>query len=160
MASDMPRVDYLNDPGAPKANSIVCAVSAVLADDDGWILLIRRTDNNYWSIPGGGVEPGESVSQATAREVREETGIECEVTGLIGIYSDPGHVAAYDDGEVRQEFSICFTAQILRGTLQTSEESSEVRFASPQEVAEYKIHPSIRIRIQHYQERHPDPYIG
>jgi ADP-ribose pyrophosphatase YjhB (NUDIX family) len=121
----MPRVDYLNDPEAPQANSVVPAVSAIVPDGDGRILLIRRTDNNYWSIPGGGLEPGESVRQATVREVMEETGIACEVTGLVGIYSDPNHVAAYDDGEVRQEFSICFTTRMLGGTIATSEESSE-----------------------------------
>lgn len=71
----MPRADYLNDPEAPPANSVVPAVSAIVPDEDGRILLIRRTDNNYWSIPGGGLEPGESVRQAAAREVLEETGI-------------------------------------------------------------------------------------
>ena len=66
----MARTDYLNDPAAPKANSIVPAVSVVVPDGQGRILLIRRTDNNYWSIPGGGMEPGESVRQAASREVR------------------------------------------------------------------------------------------
>lgn len=160
MTSKMPRTDYLNDPDVPAANSIVCAVSAVVPDDRGRILLIRRTDNGYWSIPGGGVEPGEPVSQAVTREVKEETGIDCRVTGLVGIYSDPGHVAAYDDGEVRQEFSICFTAQILGGTTRTSAESSEVRFANVDEIADHKIHPSIRLRIQHYFDRRDGPYIG
>jgi len=156
----MPRIDYLNDPSAPRANSIVCAVTALVPDRHGRILLIRRTDNDYWSIPGGGIEPGESVSQATAREVKEETGIDCEVTGLSGIYSDPNHVAAYDDGEVRQEFSICFIAQVLGGVVSTSEESSEVKFVIPDELIEYKIHPSIRLRIQHYLEKRSEPYIG
>ena len=156
----MPRVDYLNDPDAPEANSVVPAVSAIVPDIDGRILLIRRTDNNYWSIPGGGVEPGESVSQATAREVMEETGIDCEVTGLVGIYSDPNHVAAYDDGEVRQEFSICFITRMLGGMVTTSRESSEVRFVSPDEISGCKMHPSIRLRIQHYLEKRAVPYIG
>jgi ADP-ribose pyrophosphatase YjhB (NUDIX family) len=83
----MPRTDYLDDPRAPKANSIVPAVSAIVPDSEGRILLIRRTDNGYWAIPGGGVEPGESVSQATAREVKEETGFDCEVVGIVGVYS-------------------------------------------------------------------------
>ena len=112
----MTRTDYLNDPNAPKANSIVPAVSAIVTDEQGGILLILRTDNGYWSIPGGGLNPGESVAEATAREVKEETGIDCQVTGLVGIYSDPNHVAAYDDGEVRQEFSICFTTRMTGGT--------------------------------------------
>ncbi len=156
----MPRVDYLNDPDAPPANSVVPAVSAIVPDSDGRILLIRRTDNNYWSIPGGGLEPGESVRQATAREVMEETGIACEVTGLIGIYSDPNHVAAYDDGEVRQEFSICFIARMLGGTLTTSQESSEVRFVPATDILGYQMHPSIRLRVQHYLDGQAEPYIG
>src|SRR6266446_9414652 len=153
----MARIDYLNDPDAPKANSIVPAVSAIVTDDKDGILLILRTDNNYWSIPGGGVKPGESVKEATAREVKEETGIDCEVTGLVGIYSDPNHVAAYDDGEVRQEFSICFTTQMLGGTETTSRESSEVRFASADEISGFEMHPSIRLRVQHYLEKRPTP---
>jgi 8-oxo-dGTP pyrophosphatase MutT (NUDIX family) len=154
------RIDYLNDPSAPKANSIVPAVSAIVTDQHGGILLILRTDNNYWSIPGGGVKPGESVKEAAAREVKEETGIDCEVTGLVGIYSDPGHIAAYDDGEVRQEFSICFTTRMLGGTERTSVESAEVRFVPPQDLQSYDMHPSIRLRIQHYLDQRPKPYIG
>lgn len=156
----MTRIDYLNDPDAPEANSIVPAVSAIVTDEQDRILLIRRTDNNYWSIPGGGVNPGESVSGAAAREVKEETGIYCQVIGLIGIYSDPNHVAAYDDGEVRQEFSICFTTRTLGGSIRTSAESSDVRFVSPGAISDLSIHPSIRLRIQHYLEKRPEPYIG
>lgn len=156
----MPRTDYFEDPEAPKANSIVAAVSAIVPDDQERILLIRRTDNNYWSIPGGGIEPGESARNAVAREVSEETGFDCEVTGLVGIYSDPNHVAAYDDGEVRQEFSICFTARIIGGAARTSDESSEVSFVPIDVTAEYAIHPSIRLRIQHYFEKRASPYIG
>ena len=156
----MARTDYLDDPAAPRANSIVPAVSVVIIDGQGRILLIRRTDNNYWSIPGGGIEPGESVRQAASREVMEETGINCEVTGLVGIYSNPGHVAAYEDGEVRQEFSICLTARILDGSPRTSSESSEVRFVPATDIASYDIHPSIRMRIGHYLEGRDVPYIS
>ena len=156
----MGRTDYLNDPAAPKANSIVPAVSVVVPDGQGRILLIRRTDNNYWSIPGGGMEPGESVRQAAVREVREETGINCEVTGLVGIYSNPGHVAAYTDGEVRQEFSICLTARILDGSPRTSSESSEVRFVPVADITRYDIHPTIRMRVGHYLEDRDAPYIS
>jgi ADP-ribose pyrophosphatase YjhB (NUDIX family) len=156
----MVRIDYLDDPAAPKANSIVPAVSAIVPDSKGGILLIRRTDNNYWSIPGGGVEPGESVSQAAIREVKEETGIECEISGLVGIYSNPSHVAAYDDGEIRQEFSICFTTRLLGGIARTSDESSAVQFVPPADISGYDIHPSIRMRIDHYLDQRATPYIG
>ncbi|EME52749.1 NUDIX hydrolase [Amycolatopsis decaplanina] len=145
----MARVDYYNDPNAPKANSIAVAVSAFIQDDEGRILMIRRTDNDLYSIPGGQLELGETLSQAAVREVREETGIECEVTGVIGLYSNPNHVIAYDDGEVRQEFSICFRADPLSGVLRASDESSEVRWVSSAELADLNIHPSIQLRLGH-----------
>jgi ADP-ribose pyrophosphatase YjhB (NUDIX family) len=145
----MTRVDYYNDPNAPKANSIAVAVSAFIQDNKGRILMIRRTDNDLYSIPGGQLELGETLAEAAVREVREETGIECEVTGVIGLYSDPKHVIAYDDGEVRQEFSICFRAHVTGGTLRTSNESSEVLWSKPKELEQIKIHPSIKLRLQH-----------
>src|ERR1700754_3368523 len=104
-------------PNAPKANSIVPAVTAVVENDNGELLMIERTDNGLWALPGGAQDLEESVIDAVRREVKEETGIDVEVTGLSGIYSDPRHVIAYDDGEVRQEFSLCFYASPTGGSL-------------------------------------------
>ncbi|MFJ1760736.1 NUDIX hydrolase [Amycolatopsis sp. NPDC088138] len=145
----MTRVDYYNDPNAPKANSIAVAVSAFIQDDEGRILMIRRTDNDLYSIPGGQLELGETLTQAAVREVREETGIECVVTEVIGIYSDPDHVIAYDDGEVRQEFSICFRAEPTGGQLRTSSESKEVLWVPTQQIDTISIHRSILLRLNH-----------
>ncbi|UJW32337.1 NUDIX domain-containing protein [Saccharothrix sp. AJ9571] len=145
----MARRDYYYDPNAPAANSIAVAVSAFIQDDEGRILMIRRTDNDLYALPGGQLELGETLTEAAVREVREETGIECEVTGLIGIYSNPNHVIAYDDGEVRQEFSICFRAKYLSGDLHTSNESKEVIWVSPKRLTEVAAHESIKMRIEH-----------
>ncbi|MGW5706059.1 NUDIX hydrolase [Amycolatopsis japonica] len=154
----MARVDYYNDPNAPKANSIAVAVSAFIQDDEGRILMIRRTDNDLYSIPGGQLELGETLAQAAVREVREETGIECEVTGVIGLYSNPNHVIAYDDGEVRQEFSICFRATPVGGEFQTSNESKEVLWVSTSKISGLKIHESIRLRLRHALAMQVSPY--
>ncbi|BDT97719.1 MULTISPECIES: NUDIX hydrolase [Nocardia] len=154
----MSRTDYFHDPTAPPANSIKVAVSALVQDDEGRILLIRRTDNGKYSIPGGGLEAGETVAQAVVREVREETGIDVMVTELIGIFSDPDHVIAYDDGEVRQEFSICFRAHPISGTPRTSEESAAVEWVTPAELHDRDIHPSIWLRICKGLEETAVPY--
>ena len=69
------KIDYHDDPAAPEPNSLVPAVSVVVGRDDGAILLIRRTDNENWALPGGAIELNESVRQAAIRETREETGI-------------------------------------------------------------------------------------
>ena len=106
------RIDYYDSPEAPKANSLVPAVNVVVVNDAGEILLIRRTDNGNWAVPGGAIDLGESVAQAAVRETLEESGIECAITGIVGIYSDPRHVILYtSNGEARQEFSIVLTAR-------------------------------------------------
>ncbi|MFF3977075.1 NUDIX hydrolase [Streptomyces sp. NPDC001828] len=156
----MARIDYVNDPNAPKANSIVPSVTAVAVNDAGDVLLIHKTDNRLWALPGGGVDVGESVAHAAVRETKEETGFDVEVTGLVGLYTDPGHVMAYDDGEVRQQFSICFTARIVGGELRTSSESKEVAFVAPARLSELNIHPSMRMRIEHGLANRSEPYIG
>jgi ADP-ribose pyrophosphatase YjhB (NUDIX family) len=152
------RTDYLDDPDAPKPNSIVIALSALVLDDAGRLLMIRRTDNNKHALPGGRHELGETMTEAVIRETIEETGITVEVTGLIGIYSNPHHVMAYDDGEVRQEFSICFRARPVAGEPRTSDESSEVRWVDPAQLDDLDIHPSIRLRIDHGLQERAEPF--
>jgi ADP-ribose pyrophosphatase YjhB (NUDIX family) len=152
------RIDYYRDPRAPLANSIVVAVTAFVLDRDGRLLMIRRTDNDLYAIPGGAQEIGETISAAVVREVEEETGIKVEVTGFVGIYSDPGHVIAFTDGEVRQEFSLCFRATPVSGTLRTSSESKEVHWVEPTSLAELSIHPSIRLRIKHGFDHRAEPF--
>ncbi|TCP41616.1 ADP-ribose pyrophosphatase YjhB (NUDIX family) [Tamaricihabitans halophyticus] len=156
----MARVDHYRDPAAPPANSIVVAATAFVLDEHGRVLMIRRTDNNLYAIPGGGQDIGETISQTVIREVREETGIEVEVAGVIGIYSDPEHVIAFTDGEVRQEFSICFRAHPTGGNLRTSSESKEVHWIEPVKLDELNIHPSIRLRITHGLEQRADPFFA
>ncbi len=156
----MGRIDYYHDPNAPKANSLVPGASAVVVNDDGKILLQRRRDNDRWALPGGVMDIGESIGQAIVREVREETGLDVEPDYIVGVYSDPGHVFAYDDGEVRQQFSICFACKILGGQLQASEESHEVGFFTAEKIEGLDVHPSIRQRIQHYLEHRPQAVIA
>ncbi|WP_406343688.1 NUDIX hydrolase [Streptomyces sp. NBC_00648] len=156
----MARVDYFNDPNAPQANSIVPSVTAVALNEAGEVLLIHKTDNDLWALPGGGVDVGESAADAAVREAKEETGVDVEVTGLVGLYTNPAHVMAYDDGEVRQQFSICFTARIIGGNLRTSSESKEVAFVAPGLLNGLNIHPSMRMRIDHGLANRSQPYIG
>lgn len=156
----MARIDYIDDPAAPPANSVVPSVVAAVVNDRGELLLIHRTDNGLWALPGGGHDIGESIRDTVVREVREETGIEVEVTGLVGLYTNPNHVMAYDDGEVRQQFSIAFTARPTGGELRNSSESREVRWVAPDDLDALNMHPSMRLRIKHALEGRTEPFIG
>ena len=146
----MARIEHIDDPNTPKANSLIPAASAIVTDDEERILLIRRSDNDLWSIPGGAMEIGESISQTAVREVEEETGLEVQPLYVVGIYSNPHHVVEYSDGEVRQQFSICFACKVIGGEIRTSTESNEVRFFTHKEVNEFRMTASIRRRIRDY----------
>jgi len=156
----MARTDHYHDPNAPKATNIVVAVTAFVQDDQGRLLMIRRTDNDLYSIPGGAQDVGETIGQTVVREVKEETGIDVDPTDLIGIYSDPAHVIAYTDGEVRQQFSICFRAHPIGGNLRTSTESSEVQWVNRDNLKSLNIHPSIKLRIERGFANDPIPYFS
>ncbi|MGW0980307.1 NUDIX hydrolase [Streptomyces xiamenensis] len=157
----MGRIDYLHDPNAPAANSVVPSVVAFIQDSHGRILMIRRSDNGRWALPGGGHDAGESIADTVIREAKEETGIDVEVIGLSGIYTDPGHVMAFSDGEVRQQFSMCFRAKPVGGELRTSEETTEVRWVAPADLSAFDVHPTMRQRIEHALDTERSaPYIG
>jgi ADP-ribose pyrophosphatase YjhB (NUDIX family) len=156
----MARTDYYNDPDAPAANSVVPSTTAVVTDEHDRIVLIRRRDNNLWALPGGGMELGESIVDTAVREVKEETGLDVEVTGLIGVYTNPSHVMAYTDGEVRQQFSLCFTTRLLGGDLLADSESTDIAWTPSQDIPSLNMHPSMRLRIQHYLEHRDAPYLG
>ncbi len=158
----MARRDYYDDPDAPKPSSIVPAVTAVVEDDQR----SSPTDPSGRQRPAGPCPGARSTSASgsptrSSREVREETGIEVEVLGLTGVYSDPKHVIAYDDGEVRQQFALSFPARPVGGSLRDSDESSEVRWLAAADLDDLDIHPSMRLRIQHGLDQPlAAPYIG
>jgi ADP-ribose pyrophosphatase YjhB (NUDIX family) len=154
------RIDYYDSPEAPKANSLVPSVNVVVVNDAGEILLIRCTDNDNWAVPGGAIDLGESVAQAAIRETLEESGIECAITGVVGIYSDPRHVIFYtSNGEARQEFSIVLTARPLSGQPTPSNESSDVRWIPTSEIPDYTMDRSMRLRINDFLSRNESPVI-
>lgn len=144
----MSRTDYYDDPDAPRANSIVPVVAAFVVNGRGELLLERRSDNGRWGMPGGVQEVGESLAGAVVREVLEETGIAVEVVGLVGVYSDPGHVIAFSGGEVRQEFSACFRARPTGGRIRVSAESAEVRWVPRAEPDGLDLSPRTRLRLE------------
>ena len=144
----MRRIDFYDDPAAPEANSLVPAVTVVVANDAGDVLLIRRSDNGNWAVPGGAIDLGESMVQAAVRETLEETGIACRITGLVGIYTDPRHVILYtSNGEARQEFSILLAAVAVGGE-------------PTDELGGYQMDRSMRLRIGHYLDGGGAPYLG
>ncbi len=96
-------------------------VFALIFDDQGRVLLCLRRDIDWWNLPGGGMEAGETVDEALWREVREETGLEVEVGQLVGVYSKPQ----------KQEVVLTFRCGITGGDLHPTEETLESRYFVP-----------------------------
>jgi ADP-ribose pyrophosphatase YjhB (NUDIX family) len=111
------------------------------------ILLTRRTDNGRWCLPGGAMEAGESAAECCTREVWEETGLTVEIGRLIGVYSTPHRINEYADGNRMQLLALSFVAVPLSGTLSLSNETTEVGYFTPAEIAALDLIDSHRERV-------------
>ncbi len=138
---------YASDP-----QEVQASVSAVVwrAPGSGELLLMQRSDNGHWCLPGGRVEPGESVQAAALREVREETGWDVDLGRLVGVYSDPGvMVVRLGDGRRVQYLNLCFEAHVVGdlGALGTPDETLAVGFF-PHDALPEPFVPIHQIRIR------------
>lgn len=113
------------------------SVAALVTNDNGEILLVKSPLRG-WEYPGGLIEPGETFQEALHREIREESGVEVEVNGFVGICKNVQ----------RDIVNIDFTARYIRGELTTSEESTEVVWATPQQAREMITFPLTRKRLE------------
>jgi ADP-ribose pyrophosphatase YjhB (NUDIX family) len=113
-------------PHKPQATPKVAVNALVFKGGD--VLLVRRTDNGLWCIPGGHVDLGETLDQACLRELREETGLEGRVVRLVGVYSDPAHSLHIAQGPEWHTVRVSFLCEITGGTMRPSEETSEMGY--------------------------------
>jgi 8-oxo-dGTP pyrophosphatase MutT (NUDIX family) len=146
----MGRTKYCGDPHAPKANSLIPASNMLVVDDVGAILLQRRRDTGQWALPGGAQEIGETAAECAVRECLEETGIVAEITGFLGVYTNPQHIVAYSDGEIRQQYETTYIGRPVGGKPTVNDEADAVRFVNAHDLDDYDIHPSMRQQIGDY----------
>ena len=131
--------------------------NAIVLNEAGQVLLIRRADNGRWCLPGGHVDYGETVAQCVVRETYEETGVEVEVERLSGVYSQPYEAR---EGLARPSHYVimAFLCRPAGGEMRLSCESTDVRYFCPDELPEtlWSWH---RERIEDALRRQTAPFI-
>lgn len=116
--------------------------TVVLRDEDGRILLQRRTDFSFWGLPGGAMELGETIESCARRELLEETGLTAGPLALVGVYSHPRYDVTYPNGDQVQQFTICLTGQVTGGIGQPDgTETTAQAFFAPEEVTHMELPP-------------------
>lgn len=141
------RTDYFYRDDAPEANSIKPAVAVAIINDRKELLMLHRKDNKKWTMPGGTMEFGESMTDCALREVKEESGLNVEIKDIIGTYTDPNIRVGYSDGEVRQEFTIVYYGEVQGYDVKLDEESNNYVWVSFDQVLELPLADSQRRRL-------------
>ena len=111
------------------------------------VLLIQRSDDGKWAVPGGAMMAGESLTEACERETLEETGLKIQVNRLLSVYTSPHRLLTYPDGNKWQPVVLHFEAEIVEGELTTNEEAMAFGFFSLSETENLEMHGMDRMRV-------------
>ncbi len=130
----------------PKPITPFVGCDVFIANEKDEVLLIRRSDNNYWALPGGAQELGETPAEAAARECQEETGYQAKITQLLGVFSSSRYEYINYPWKDNEFTHILFKAEVTGGEPQTSEETKEVKWFAIDSLPELSDGHDVRIR--------------
>ena len=138
----------IHGEGIGKKGKIRLGCSAVIFDEAREkVLLTKRSDNGLWCLPGGGVDPGESVEETILREVQEETGLTVRMLRLTGVYSDPDWLVVYNEETAVQIVALNFEVEIISGEPGLSNETTDWGYFSLAEMEALDMLLNHRVRI-------------
>jgi ADP-ribose pyrophosphatase YjhB (NUDIX family) len=119
---------------------VLPAVTGLVFDREGRVLLVKQSENGEWAAPGGAVEPEESPHDAVVREVREETGLDVRPIALCGVFGGPELRVRYPNGDETSYVTSVFECEVVGGALAADGyEVLEARFAAPDELANVRL---------------------
>ena len=138
----MGRTEYLNDPAAPEPNTLVPACGVLVVDEQGGPAPAPPRHRPVGDARWASRNRRDRQPSAPSAKTEEETGIRAEITGILGVYSDPGHIVAYTDGEIRQEWEMILLGRPVSGTPTVNDEASDVRWFTAADLDGLDIHPT------------------
>lgn len=152
---------FFHDASAPPATVVTPSVfvAALSAVDE--LLLVRRCDSGTWELPGGCVDVGEDAATTAVRETAEEAGVQITVTGIVGLFTDPGVVVRAPTGLVRQQFALIVRASatggVPRGDLR---ETSAAAWVPRARLSGLRMEPHVRCWIARAMAEPGPPHLG
>src|SRR3954452_13518714 len=139
---------FFHDPSAPAATVIGPSVFVAARGVGGRLLLVRRCGSDTWGFPGGRMDVGETAAEAAVRQTAEDTGVHVLVTGIVGLFSDPGVVVLGPAHEVQQQFAVLFRARALGDVPHADlHRTSEAAWVAQRDLPRLDVHPVIRAWI-------------
>lgn len=141
---------YYKDKKAPSPTQpFLPGACAVILNENDQVLLHKREDNGMWTLPGGKMEIGESISDCCIREIKEELGLEVKIKKIIGIYTSPECVFDYGNGLIFQPFVVAFLCNTKNDIFIINNESSEAKWFNKMDITKLKMIPYTLQIINH-----------
>lgn len=142
---------YYKNPKAPRpTRPLTPGICAVIVNKNDQILLHRREDNKMWTLPGGKMKIGESISDCCRREIEEELSLKVKIRKVIGIYTSPDYVFDFGNGLIFQPFIVAFSCSATSNNFKINGESVEAKWFSAEEISKLDMLSNTVQIIKHY----------
>ena len=133
---------------------LLVGAAILVLDEQNRLLMMKRSDNECWSVPGGSMEPGELVEVAAKREILEESNLEIGEMSLFGVFSGPELFYKYPNGDEVYNVIVVYLSRDWRGDVEINDEHTEWRWCSANEIAE-DVSPPIKPVIEQFKSSVP-----
>lgn len=111
------------------------AACAIIHNEQGQVLLMKRRDDGNWDPPGGHIDPGETPAAAAEREALEEAGLRVRADRIVGVLGGLEFAHRYPNGDQTQPLIVCFACNVTGGALEATDgEAAELRYFSQDEL--------------------------
>lgn len=146
-------MEYIQSLRQHVGHAPILTVGAVvlIVDEQNRLLMLKRSDNKSWGLPGGAVEPGELVEDAALRETLEESGLQVDEMSLFGVFSGPECYYKYPNGDEVYNVTIVYLSRDFTGEIQLNNEHTEWGWFLVEEIPE-DLSPPIKPVIRKFKQ--------